>query len=113
MMSTRSMWVYTENIEIKFPEADKDRYIQLYTALEGIRRPFSHEEFHITYNNKDGAKLRISTDIGSVLWKKPNGELLMNTNLPYHIIRQCINYFINGLYQPLEKFDWHKQSSKQ
>lgn len=101
----------TENVTIEFPENSNDRFIQVYSALEGIREPFSHEEFHITYTNKDGSKLRISTSVGAVTWIDPNGVVSKkDTNFPYHLIRLLIKYFVNGNCQALEKFEWNRDN---
>ena len=98
--------VQTKEIVVNFPERFLNRYIQLFNALNSIREPFSHEDFHISYNNRDGSKLRISTELGIVSWIKKDGETLMSNNLPDNKIRLYIKFFVSGLYQPLETLEW-------
>ncbi|MHB8788942.1 MAG: hypothetical protein ACYDBT_03585 [Desulfobulbaceae bacterium] len=111
LIALRKKEINTKDVTIKLPEAGRDRYIQVFTALEGIREPFSHEDFHITYNNEDGSCLKISTSDGTVTWINTNGKRLMNTNLPDGKIRLCIKYFVSGLYQPLGKLEWISENS--
>lgn len=111
MIAVRELDISTEEVQIIFPEKHYERYLQLYLALESFRQPSSHEQFSITYRNKDKSTLNINTADGTLIWTNIKKCKLYKSNLNSCEIYNYLCCYIKGNYQRLES-DFELESSK-